>query len=395
MFTKNFFANNRIKLARCLPNSLVCIPAHSALQESADLAYPFRQDSSFWYFCGINEPDLLLVIDTATDESTIYLPEQNDYQKEWDGAQDTKRMSAISGITTFKTRHTFEETLNKAIKSKRQLCYVAPLPERVEPYGFYANPARRLLETVLKKSVDDIKDIRKDVARLRQIKQEPEIDAIQRAIDITAQALAYTKKNLGAFQSEKEVENTLSAQFFIYNSEGHAYEPIVACGKNASIIHYNDNDSPLEQNKLLLLDVGARVDGYAADISRTWAVSTPTHRHRELLSAVLLLQQEAFSMLKPGILLREYQKVLEQRANELFKPLGIVFEKYPHGFSHFLGLDVHDAGIYDEPLQENTVLTVEPGVYVPEEGIGIRVEDNVIITKNGIKNLSANIPKVL
>lgn len=398
MFDSSFFIGNRKRLSELLPSSLLCIPAHVALQESADLAYPFRQDSNFWYLTGLNEPDAILIIDTSKNSSTLLLPEQNEYQKEWDGTQSHADFKKVSGIDTYGTVSELSNLVKEAEKKKLQICYVAPLPERVEPYGFYANPARKMLEAKIKKLVtnpDEIIDIRKELARLRQVKQNVEIQAIQRAIDVTADTLEEVKAKLGSFKNEKEIENAITAGFFSRNSQGHAYEPIIAGGKNASIIHYNSNSEALIDDELLLLDVGAKVNGYAADISRTWTIGTPTKRQQDLYKAVLQLQDFAMNQLKPGIKLRDYQEKTENEAKRIFEKLGVNIDRYPHGFSHFLGLDVHDAGLYDEPLVEGAVLTVEPGIYLPKEGIGIRVEDNILVTKNGIKNLSEAIPKML
>jgi Xaa-Pro aminopeptidase len=145
------------------------------------------------------------------------------------------------------------------------------------------------------------------------------------------------------------------------------------------------------------LDVGAEYLGYSADISRTWSVGNATKRQVDVYQAVLELQDKAFNMLKPGVYVREYQELMEKEAISVVAKLGASFvgDKFPHGFSHFLGIDVHDAGDYEQPLQENSVITVEPGIYLPIEGIGVRIEDDVRITKNGIEILSKNIPRVL
>jgi len=156
------------------------------------------------------------------------------------------------------------------------------------------------------------------------------------------------------------------------------------------------NLQPVANNAFLLVDVGARVNGYSADISRTWFIGEKiTDRHRELYEAVLKIQKYAFGLLKPGVILKDYQIDVEKYALKLFKKLNVEIDKYPHGFSHFLGLDTHDAGDYSSPIVENTVLTVEPGIYLPKEGIGIRVEDDVRITSTGIEVMSKQIPSDL
>jgi Xaa-Pro aminopeptidase len=395
-FNKQFFAGNRERLMQALPDSLIVMTANASLQQSADLAFPFRQDSSFWYLTGIAEPDLLLVIDTKKASATILLPEQNDYQIEWDGVIETTSYQQTSGVTSFESQTSLKKIIKEAKKAGLSICSLQPSANRVEPYGFYANPARRLLFDLLKEcGVGEPKDIRVELARLRQVKQNPELEAIKTAIQATATSLEATKERLETFTTEKDIERAISAGFFAAGADGHAYEPIVASGKNASIIHYNKNNQPLKNKELVLLDVGAQVDGYAADISRNWAVGKPTNRQQEIWSAVIELQDEAFSLLKPGVLLRGYQETMEARAAKMLERLGKSPRQFPHGFSHFLGLDVHDTGDYAAPLVPGSVLTVEPGFYFPDEGIGVRVEDNILITEKGYTNLSVKIPKLL
>lgn len=391
-FGSDFYRNNRAKLAEALPNSLVVVAAHAQLQLSSDIPYPFRQDSSFWYLCGINEPDLVLVVDTKTGKSCLLLPEQNDYQKEWDGKLNERELKKRSGVESVAGLSELQGLLRQAKKQSQQICHLAPLPEKVEPYGFYSNPARRLLLEQIQEIEAKPKDVRRELARLRQIKSDEELEAITQAIKITADTLRLAKEGLNNFKTENELNNFITAQFYSSGAEGHGYEPIIASGANAATIHYKGNAAPIKNNTLLLLDVGAKVSGYSADISRTWVVGKASDRQKVVFDAVVWLQQQAFSALKPGVKIREYQQMMEELTAKELKKLGVVAGKYPHGFSHFLGLDVHDAGDYEQPLQAGSVLTVEPGIYLPDEKIGVRIEDNVLITKNGIENLSADIP---
>ena len=378
-----------------LPNSLIVIAGHVALQKSADTTFPFRQDSNFWYLTGINEPDCLVVIDTKKAVSTLILPDLNDYQKEWDGDRDNSEIAKISGIHLALSRINLDSILRDAKKHGLQICYIKSSPERVEPYGFYSNPARKILEQEIMAVESEPKDIRLQIARLRQIKQPMELEALQKAIDITGDTLADVKSKLQNFRTEKDLERAISSGFFANGSDGHGYEPIVGSSKNAAILHYNNNSDILDKNSLVLLDVGAIYEGYSADISRAWAYGEPTFRQKAIFEAVCELQDKAFSMLGPGVKIRDYQKSMEKQAFKLMKKLGIKIDQYPHGFSHFLGLDVHDAGDYDAPLAPGSVITVEPGIYTIDEKIGVRIEDNILITNSGIKNLSANIPRVL
>lgn len=394
-FNATFFKGNRERLIQSLPKALIILTAQSAVQESADLAYPFRQDSNFWYLTGISEPDMVLVIDTETAKSTILVPEQNDYQKEWDGEIDKKRLQATSGVELVESIKSLESLVTSAIKSGRQIYYSKAAPERIEPYGFYSNPAKKKLEEKLLKLTDKLQDVRLYIARLRQQKQTVEIDAIRRAIQATGASLKKVKSSLEQYSTEKDLERAITAEFYRNGADGHAYEPIIASGINASIIHYDTNSDVIKTNSLILLDVGAKVDGYAADISRTWAVGSVTEKHKAVFDSVDRLQQEAFALLRAGVNIREYQETMEASAAKETKKLGMKKRKYPHGFSHFLGLDVHDAGDYDAPLTAGTIITVEPGLYFNEIEVGVRLEDNVLITENGIENLSELIPRTL
>lgn len=389
------FFKNRERLSAAKPGFMLVIAAHSSVQFSADIPYPFRQDSNFWYLCGINEPDLVLLINTLSGHTKILLPEQNDYQVEWDGENKSGEFTKISGITHFGNIKDLRSELKTAKKQGLKIGYLAPLPEIVEPYGFYANPARRRVESVIKEIEPDPTDIRVEIARLRQVKQPSEIALIKRAIDITAAGLDHVKTNLGRYETEKDIERALSAQFYIHGGDGHGFEPIIASGKNAATIHHTKNNGKIQSDSLLLLDVGANSEGYSADISRVWSVGTPTKRQREVYDVILDIQNTALTMVKPGITIREYQEKVESYAFKKQEKIGVKKDRYPHGISHFLGFDVHDAGDYDIPLADGMVLTVEPGIYLPKEGIGVRIEDDVLITKNGITVLSENIPKQL
>lgn len=395
---------NRERLGKSLSGALIVIPANSALQKSADIPFPFEQDKNFWYLTGLNIADAVLTLDGESGKAALYLPDQNDYQKEWDGEINRETIEKASGISEIRFKADLKRLLKEAKKQGRNVGYLPPLPvypSKVEPYGFYANPARAELEKQILAAgykENELVDIRKDIARLRMVKRPEEITAIQKAIDATGQALASCKNKLSSFKTEKDLERWLIAQFYQHGADGEAFTSIIAGGKNAATIHYEENNAPLEENDLVLLDVGAKVDGYAADISRTWAIGgSPSKRQSELWDACLDIQAYALSQLKAGVIIREYQKDVENYALKVLKKLNcsMADKPFPHGFSHHLGLDVHDAGVYDEPLPEGAVITVEPGIYLPNEGIGMRVEDNILITKNGYKNLSENIPKVV
>lgn len=394
---KSFYENNRKQLASLLKDSLILIPANKVLQMSSDTTYPFRQDSNFWYLTGLDNPDIYLAINTNTSTSSIFIPEQNDYQREWDGEIDTVEITEKSGIKNFEALSDLEKFIESAQKDKLTICCLHPPAEVIEPYGFIASPARQKLYDRIASIAPGPKDIRNEIARLRQIKYPVEIEEIKLAIEITGKSLRVLRQNLSSYSNEKEVENSLTSLFYAYGANGHGFEPIIAGGKNAATIHYRGNNQKLENNDLLLLDVGAQSGYYSADISRTWAISTPSSRQKEIYSAVIELQQEAYNILKPGIYLKDYQTEVESIARTKMRKLKCTNpdRDFPHGISHFLGLDVHDAGDYNMPLAEGMVLTVEPGIYLEDEAIGVRIEDVVLITSSGTEILSKDIPNIL
>lgn len=396
MFGAKFFAGNRRRLAQSLPGSLIIVAANGQLQRSADTTYPFRQDSNFWYLTGISEPDLLLVIDG--DEEYIVLLDRDSQRDLWEGKVDTQAMSLISGVKKYDTVEDLAKRLKLAVSKKLTIARPEPLDEYVVAHGFYANPGRQSLEGVLSAHKAKVVDCRKDIARLRQVKQKPELKAIKKAIDITVASFGAIHFSLAGFKTESEIARAMSVEFLKRGADGHAYTPIVASGKHATTLHYVKNDSYLADDQLLLIDAGAEYAGYAADITRTWAVGSISKLAKTVHEVVADTQKFAFSLLKPGVMPRAYEaqvhdylaKLLVKR--KVFTDLSKAKNACPHGISHFLGLDVHDAADYDLPLAPNMVLTVEPGVYLPAKGIGVRIEDNVLLTKTGIEVLSAGLP---
>jgi Xaa-Pro aminopeptidase len=244
----------------------------------------------------------------------------------------------------------------------------------------------------------ELLDLSPHVVRLRMVKQPVEVAAIQSAIDITIAAMKAATRPavLKTYTYEYELEAALTHGFRKRGATGHAFEPIVASGNRACTLHNVANNGALAASDLVVLDVGAEVEHYAADITRTKSLSLPSRRQQAVHAAVLDTQTFAKSLLKPDVLLREYEKEIEQYMGEKLRELGLiktitheaVRSFYPHATSHFLGLNVHDSGDYDRPLEPGMVLTVEPGIYISNEGIGVRIEDDVLVTQTGIKVLS-------
>ena len=403
IFTADFFINNRQKLLQQTEAKLVVLSANGLLQRSADTTFPFRQDSNFWYLTGVSEPDYVLVLEQ--DEVFLIAPKRADHRDQWDGLIDKRAVKSISGIKQIVEHHEGWTKLDMLLKKHKKVHTITPVEAYFDHFGFYANPSKGVLLSSLAKhrKLEQV-DIRLNIARLRQIKQPEEIQAIQKAIDITAKSLKSVKRKLSKYTNERRIVADLSRDFINASADGHAYQPIVATGGNATTIHYIKNNQDIHANDLVLLDVGAEVQGYSADITRTYSTSTPSKRQISVHKAVLSVQEQAFALLKPGIDMKKYEKTVDSIMAIELKKLGLLDDVndkkrlkkyYPHLTSHFLGLDTHDAADYKQPLKAGMVLTVEPGIYIPDENIGVRIEDDVLVTDDGIKVLSSGLPTSL
>lgn len=397
-----FFIQNRQRLTDLFTGTApIIITANGLLQRNSDVTYPFRQDSTFWYLTGINEPDILLVMDKG--KQYLIIPERDESRQAFDGAIDTKYLTDISGIETILPESQGWRQLSARLKKVKHIATLAPPADYVPQHGIYTNPARARLLSRIKEQNGEIEllDLRSHISRMRMIKQPVELERMQSAIDLTADTLkSLQKRGFEKFGYEYELESAITDKFR-KKQAFHAYGAIVASGSNACTLHYVQNDSAITQNEFILLDVGAEIDNYAADITRTYAVGDVSKRHRTVHDTVQVVQSYAIDQLKPGVTIRKFEESVQHFMGEKLRELGLikkieaedVRKYYPHATSHFLGLDVHDVGDYDRPLEPGTVLTVEPGIYIPEEGIGVRIEDNILITEDGITNLSAKLPR--
>ncbi len=400
-FDKEFFVGNRARLRQLFAGTApIVITANGLLQSSSEVALPFRQDSNFWYLCGINEPDLILVLDK--DREYIILPERQPSRDMVEGSLNTKQFKAISGINSILDNKSGWKLLSARLKKAKHLANIPPPDPFVTHFGFYTNPARRVLNEKIKEINPDIKflDLKMHFAKMRSVKQPAELLALQQAINITSSSLKQIKQNLAKFSTEDDIKRELAQLFSKYGSDELTWPPVIASGKNACAIHYSSGSSKLSPKELVLIDVGAEVENYAADITRVYSLSKPTKRQQQVYAAVKEIQDFASGLLKPAVIWKDYEKLVDDFTGEKLREMGLVKSitqksvkaYYPHYASHFLGLDVHDWGNYQESLAENMVLTIEPGIYIPKEGIGVRLEDDFLITKNGAKNLSRAAP---
>ncbi len=399
-FTSEFFRGNRMRLrtlyGRATP---IVVGASGLLQRNGDNTYPFRQDSSFWYLTGINVAGAVLVMDKDTEY--IIVPDQQAHQTIFDGPILEEVLLGRSGVDAIVGEQEGWRQLNKRLKRIKRVATLIPPEPYLDFYGFYTNPGRAVLQEKIKtiNAQIELHDLRGHVTAMRMVKQPQELATIKTAIKITTDTLGYIKTHLRDYKSEYEIEADLIQAYLRKGAKGHAFHPIVAAGKNACTIHYNINNDSLSGARFVLLDTGAEVDEYAADLGSTYWLTERNKRETAVYEAVIAVQGFAYSLLKPGVLIKEYETQIEHYMGEKLCELGLITEieretvrKYfPHATSHHVGLDAHDAADYQRPLEPGMVLAVEPGIYIPEESIGVRIENNVLITREGIEILSQDL----
>lgn len=400
-FPASFYRGNRRYVQKTLQSHEVfVIAAHARLQKSADDTF-FHQNRDFLYLCGINEPDWILVI-TAKEEFLIR-PHLHRIERLFDGGLSATQAVETSGVSQILSDAEGWRCLSTLLAKAREVQTV--LSDSRLWFRTVANPApARLVRRIRARTKAPVVTIHPFIHKRRAIKQPLEIKAIQTAISITGQTLKDIHAQLSQYKFENEIAADLSIGFIKRGSTGHAFQPIVASGLNTCTVHYRENNQPLDRKTFLLLDVGAEYQHYAADISRTYALQqTPTKRQRDIHGAVRRVQQAAIDMIRPGLLFKNYFKWVDERMGEELLKLKLInqpttanIRKYfPYGVSHFLGLDVHDVSPNLEEFTAGMILTVEPGIHVPSERLGVRLEDNILVTANGAKNLSQSIPRSL
>lgn len=391
-----FFKGNRNSLNDLLDGGVVVLSAYGRQQRSNDSAYSFTQESNFWYLCGVEEPDWVLVMDGAQSHSWLIMPDVDDVHRTFDGslsASEAKRISGVDQVVTADEGMTLLRTLAK----RHGLVRTIDQPSHAEYFNFSLNPSIMKHRQMLERTFQQVQDCRKELAKLRAVKQPAEVKMIQKAVDVTIKAFEEVHKNLPTYKNEFEIEAVMGYAMRMNGADGHAYDPIVASGINACTLHYGHNRSTVRVHELVLMDVGAQFGGYAADITRTYAKASPTKRQREIHRAVEDAHNRIIDLISPMKSVEEYQKDVDLIMSEALRSIGLAHDEtgvrryMPHAVSHGLGIDVHDSLGAPKHFKEGMVLTVEPGIYVPEEKIGVRIEDDILVTASGRKNLSGRL----
>ncbi len=364
-----------------------------------DDTYFNSQDSMMTYFFSSNKDILGAIVSKRNNELdlTILVEERSEIQEKFEGKVDIENIKQLFDLNLqILTSIQYLESLKSNINYLFSYCI---------EHRDYFTKAFQFIFKIENKLKIKIENQYTRIAELRVVKEENEIDSIKIANTYAKETFEYILKNTSKYENEHDIFAYMSFKTFEQHST-HSFYPIIATGKNASVLHYEQHDSNIQDTDLILLDFGCEYLSYKSDISRTFPKSGKfSKRQREVYEAVLRIQEFAFSQIKIGEDIKEYElKVRDKVGEELIKLKlltkgqiennnSCIKEYYPHRCSHYLGLDTHDCGDYLTTFKVGMVLTVEPGIYIEEESIGIRIEDNIVIGENGIENLSKDIIK--
>ncbi len=381
-----------------------------SMPRNGDLAFPYRQSSDFFYLTGIDqEHSALLLAKSETENIAIlFILEPNETMVVWEGRKLSKdEATKISGIKNVMFKSQFDTQLGTLLQDKN----VVYLNRNENPRAKFDLPTsdeRCAKDLMQKYYLHTYKRLAPMLTQARIIKSDIEIGLIKHACSITENAFRRVMAATRAGMKEYEIEAEIWHEFIRAGASGHSYEPIIASGSNACYLHYNTNNAVLHDGELLFMDFGAEYANYASDMSRSIPVNGKfTTRQRQVYDAVLRVMVQAKKILKPGVTIKDYHQEVCGVMNDELIGLGLYTSSdvrlqptdhplymryYMHGTSHFMGLDTHDVGAKDVPLQAGMVMSCEPGIYIREEGIGIRLENDILITDSGNIDLMANIP---
>jgi Xaa-Pro aminopeptidase len=394
-------------------NCLAVFNSNDIMPTNADGSMPFRQNNDIFHLSGIDQEESILVICPGSSKEShrevLFLKETNETIAIWEGAKLTKKEATqVSGIKTIYWLDQFEVIFKQLM---------------AECHSIYLNANEHLRAKVVVETRDarftkwvqenyplhQLERSAPIMHYIRSIKDKVELALLQHACDITEKGFRRLLSFVKPGVMEYEIQAELSHEFLRNRSRGFAYEPIIASGASSCVLHYVDNNKECKDGDILLLDIGAEYANYASDLTRCVPVNGRfTPRQKEVYSAVLHVQKEAIKLLRPGTMLDDYHtEVGKLMENELLKlklidktdiknqdAIWPAYKKYfMHGTSHYMGLDVHDVGSWVKPIEEGMVFTCEPGIYIREESLGIRIENDVVVSKGQPHDLMRNIPR--
>ena len=404
---KEFFKKNREKLIEKIEdNSVIVLFAGNAPKKSGDENYPFTPNRNFYYFTGINEEGPILILSKIKGivNERLFIKEIDEERERWVGksirSNEAEEISAVKNIDYLGN---FKEYLNRVFSESEEMNLYLDM-ERDSFYDLETIGENFSEEVKKRYPFVRIKNIFSKIIPLRMVKSEEEIKEMKKAIEITIKGVESLMKNAKAGMKEYELEAYYE---FVCRSNGikdYAFKTIAAAGKNATILHYVDNNSEIKDGDLILFDLGAQNNYYNADITRTFPVNGVfSERQKEVYNAVLRVNERVIKTIKPGLEYKELNKMATEWIAEECINLGLIKDKkevskyYWHSIGHSLGLDTHDISNKDRNtiFKEGMVWTVEPGIYIEEESIGIRIEDDVLITSDGVQVLTKDMIKTV
>jgi Xaa-Pro aminopeptidase len=410
-----YVKNRKQFIEKMVGHTLAIFNSNDIFPISADSTMPFQQHRDILSLSGVDQEESILVMfpscSNEAHREILFLKETNEHIAVWEGEKLTKQAAfETSGIKTVYWLQQFPAIFKQLM---------------AEATGIYLNTNEHLRANTEVETREDrfIKKVKQDypahqvlksaplMHKIRSIKDAIEIELMQKACKITEAGVRRLLQFIKPGVWEYEIEAELAHEFLRNRSKGFAYTPIVASGKNACVLHYIENNQQCKDGDVILLDVGAEYANYASDLTRCIPVNGRfTERQKEVYNSVLHVKTEAQKLLVPGTMMPEYHKQVGLLMEEQLVNLKLItlddiknqnpewpaYKKYfMHGTSHFLGLDTHDVGLWNEPIQAGMVFTCEPGIYIPEEGLGIRLEDDLVVQESGEPfNLMKDIPLI-
>jgi Xaa-Pro aminopeptidase len=410
---KELFIDNRNRFkAQLKPDSVAFFNSNDEMPRNGDGNFAFRQNSDIFYLTGIDQEQSLLVVSPDCPlphlREVLFLRKTSDLIAIWEGHKYSKKEAReASGVQTIMWLEEMDAAMTIILNHAKNIYVNTNENDRFSSEVPYKE-LRFINELRSKCPGHNFERSAPVMADLRSIKSETEIELMSVAMDITGKAFRRVLEFTRPGVMEYEIEAEIIHEFIRNRATGHAYNPIIASGKNACVLHYNDNNQPCNDGDVILMDFGAEYANYAADLTRSIPVNGKfTPRQKDVYNAVLRVMQAATSMLVPGNTIEKYHLevgkcmegeliglgLLDKGAVAKQNPEAPLYKKYfMHGTSHFLGLDVHDIGNKYQPMKAGMVFTCEPGIYIPEENLGIRLENDILITDKKPIDLMASIP---
>ncbi|NVK05647.1 MAG: aminopeptidase P family protein [Flavobacteriia bacterium] len=411
---RQIFIDNRNRFRQYLPSgALAVFNSNDIYPTSADGTMPFVQHKDIFHLSGVDQEESILVIfpDAYKEEhrEVLFLKETNEHIAVWEGAKlDAKKAEEVTGIKTVYWLQDFEKIFNEMM-SQAEIVFLNT-NEHLRNSSPVQTREDRFIDWCKNKYPAHNYDRSAPIMhRIRSVKSDLEIAVMQQAADITTAGYKRVLKALKPGINEYEIEAEFMHEFLSNRSRGFAYTPIIASGYNACVLHYIENKDVCNDGDTILLDVGAEYANYACDVTRVFPVNGKfTDRQKQIYNAVLRVQKESLAMLKPGNNLNDYHVEVGKLMTSELLGLGLIdqtdvknqdpkwpaYKKYfMHGTSHYIGLDTHDVGLWTEDMKVGNVFTCEPGIYIPGENLGVRIEDDIVLTEDGQLNLTRGIPK--